>query len=285
MKKLCSFFMALVMCACLWGCGEAEVQEPSDMEDKPSSGDTSEDAQAGKAETEPEPETKEADYPFEDEEGRTHYQIYFNGSLIETDHDAYSYPEEPNGAYYPIVEILAQMGVESLFDEQTQALAARVNGQVITCRSDKSDIVIGKTTLGGTAPEYFDGCFYVPSYTFMHLLDAVVDFNGDRSGVTITTDTVIDPSLSGTDGLSISSQSVASLGDPVCTGAEACPTCGGTGRAICTLCSGTGSSTQYSQTRDPVSGQYVIRSSRVFCSRCGGSGRAVCPTCGGTGRK
>ncbi|MEA4920827.1 MAG: hypothetical protein VB078_07895 [Clostridiaceae bacterium] len=281
MKKLYILLLAVFMCASLSGCGEKELQTSDEGE--ASSDSISGDTQADKAEAESDEET--AAYPFEDEEGRTHYQIYLNGSLIETDHDAYSYPEEPDGAYYPIVEILSQMGVECLFDEQIEALATRVNGQVITCRSDKTDIVIGKTTLGGTAPEYLDGCFYVPSFVFMHIIDAVVDFNSDRSGVTITTDTVIDASKSGTDGLSISSQSVFLLGEPVCTGSEACPTCGGTGRAVCTLCSGTGSSTQYSQTRDPISGQYAIRSTRVFCSRCGGSGRAVCPTCGGTGRK
>ena len=43
----------------------------------------------------------------------------------------------------------------------------------------------------------------VAAYTFMHLLNATVDFTSDRSGVTMTTDTVIDPNTSGTEGLSI----------------------------------------------------------------------------------
>ncbi|MDO4543566.1 MAG: hypothetical protein Q4C01_03345 [Clostridia bacterium] len=201
-----------------------------------------------------EPEIIELIYPFEDAEGRIHHRIYINGELVETAHDAYTYPSEPNGAYYPIVEILEHLGVECLFDEHLEALTTRVNGQVITCKTDKSDIVIGSVTLGGTSPEYIDGCFYVPSYTFMRLLDAVVDFTPDRSGVTISTDITIDAENSGTRGLSISTAAISDLGESLYSGAQACPTCGGTGRAICTSCSGTGSPTQYVQVYDPVCG-------------------------------
>ncbi len=224
-------------------------------------------------------------YPFEDGEGRIHHQIYINGELVKTDHDAYTYTGEPKGAYYPIVEILEHLGVECLFDEHLEALTTRVNGQVITCKSDSSDIVVGKSTLGGAAPEYIDGCFYVPSYTFMHLLDAVVDFTVDRGGVTIVTDTIIDTATSGTVGLSISTEAVPGLGEPIYSGTHACSTCGGTGRAICTSCSGTGGTAQYTQKRDPISGQMTIQSSRGFCSRCGASGRATCPSCGGSGKR
>lgn len=62
-------------------------------------------------------ETEAVIYPFEDDEGRIYHQIYINGELTETDHDAYTYPDEPKGAYYPIVEILEHLGVECLFDE------------------------------------------------------------------------------------------------------------------------------------------------------------------------
>lgn len=227
---------------------------------------------------------KEAAYPFEDNERRIHHQIYINGMLIETDHDAYTYPEEPKGAYYPIVEILKHLGVECLFDEHMEVLTTRLNGQVITCKTDSSDIVVGKSTLGGTAPEYIDGCFYVPSYTFMHLLNAVVDFTADRSGVTITTDTIIDSANSGTAGLSISIEAVSNLGEALYSGSEACGSCGSTGKSICTFCSGVGSVTQYTQAYDPITKQYKIQSTRAFCSRCGGSGRSTCGTCGGTGK-
>jgi hypothetical protein len=296
MKSTILSVIALLLCLTLCACsGDQSVAAPSN---EPTSAPSQTDASSQYVEPSPdsdseptapptpaEPEEKEAEYPFEDNDGRIHHQIYINGELVDTDHDAYTYPDEPKGAYYPIVEILEYLSVECLFDEHLEALTTRVNGQVITCKSDNSDIAIGKTTLGGTAPEYIDGCFYVPSYTFMHLLDAVVDFTADRSGVTIKTDMAIDTADSGTAGLSLSSEAIPGLGEALYTGAQACPSCGGTGRSICTSCSGTGGTTQYIQVRDPISGSYTMQSSRAFCSRCGGSGRSTCPTCGGTGSR
>lgn len=268
MRKTLLVILSLILCISLCGCSN----DPKPI--SPPKGEESE-----------EPSTQEAVYPFIDEEGRTHYAIYVNGEQIQTEHDAYTYPDEPKGAYYPIVEVLEHLGVKCLFDEHLEALTTRVNGQIITCKTDSSDIVIGKHTLGGAAPEYIDGCFYVPSYTFMHLLDAVVDFTPDRSGVTITTEMTIDTAASGTKGLSISAAAVPGLGKPLYSGAQACLTCGGSGAALCASCSGTGGSTQYIQKQDPLTGQMTIQSTRVFCSRCHGSGRVVCPTCGGTGKK
>lgn len=290
MKKTILAVIAILLCLTLCACsGDQNGGAPSD---EPSSSTLQTDTTppsiepSSDADSEPtEPEEKEAEYPFEDDDGRIHYQIYINGELTETDHDAYTYPDEPKGAYYPIVEILEHLGVKCLFDEHLEALTTRVNGQVITCKSDSSDIVVGKTTLGGAAPEYIDGCFYVPSYTFMHLLDAVVDFTADRSGVTIKTDTAIDTADSGTAGLSISAEAVPDLGEALYTGAQACSSCGGTGRSICTSCSGTGGRVQYTQKRDPISGQMTIQSSRGFCSCCGASGRTTCPSCGGSGKR
>lgn len=282
MRKALIIFLLIILSISLCTCSNNTASVSSDkLSTSPAQGKSSPEGSKESVEQ----DTREAVYPFTDEEGRTHYQIYINGEMIQTEHDAYTYPDEPDGAYYPIVEILKHFGIECLFDEHMEALTTRVNGQIITCKTDSSDIVIGKYTLGGTSPEYIDGCFYVPSYTFMRLLDAVVDFTSDRSGVTITTETTIDTAASGTAGLSISAETVPDLGKPLYSGAQACPTCGGSGRAICTSCSGTGSSTQYAQVRDPISGQYTIRSNRVFCSHCGGSGRAVCPTCGGTGKR
>jgi hypothetical protein len=285
-----TLLLCLTLCACSGSQGVgAPSNEPSpapaQTDAPPPSAEPSPDADSEATEPPAEPEEKDAEYPFEDDDGRIHHQIYINVELAETDLDAYTYPDEPKGAYYPIVEILEHLGVECLFDEHLEALTTRVNGQVIICKSDNSDIVVGKTTLGGTSPEYIDGCFYVPSYTFMHLLDAVVDFTADRSGVTIKIDTAIDTADSGTAGLSLSSEAIPGLGEALYTGAQACPSCGGTGRSICTSCSGTGGTTQYVQVRDPITGSYTMQSSRAFCSRCGGSGRSTCPTCGGTGSK
>ncbi len=296
MNKIITVSLSLILCIVLCSCsnsGQGDMGEPSS--EPPTQSETAPEQSSEVAEpsqskvitneAESKPETDAVAYPFEDSEGRVHHQIYINGELVETDHDAYTYPDEPKGAYYPIVEILEHLGVECLFDEHLEALTTRINGQVITCKSDNSDIVVGKTTLGGAAPKYIDGCFYVPSYTFMHLLDAVVDFNTDRSGVTINTEKAIDTADSGTAGLSISAEAIPGLGEALYSGAQTCPTCGGTGRAICTSCSGTGGTTQYIQKRDPISGQMTIQSSRGFCSRCGASGRSTCPTCGGTGSR
>jgi len=283
MKRLCTILLTAALLLSLSACGAAVSQpaEPAVIAPTPETGPTSsegEKAQADEAE-------KEASYPFEDTDGRVHHLIYINDELVETEHDAYTYPSEPKGAYYPIAEVLEQLGVECLYDESAGMLKTRLNGQTITCKTDSTDILVGKTTLGGTAPEIVDGCLFVPSYTFMQLMDAVVDFTSDRSGVTIDTDMAIDKNSSGIDGLSLSESTVGSLGEVLYTGNAACPCCGGTGRAICTSCYGTGGTTQYRQVKDPISGQYTVQSSRAFCSRCGGSGQATCPMCGGSGRR
>lgn len=288
MKKLALILaagMLLLLCAC--GTAEQTAQEPpSDAAEV-----TGTEPAAPPAET-PEATADESaaepaapGYPYEDDQGRTHYQLYINGELVETQHDPYTYAEEPDGAFYPIVEVLKALGVECLFDSDLMQLTTRLNGQVITCGTGDTDIVVGKTTLGGTAPEYVDDCFYVPSYTFMQLLDATVDFTPDRSGVTLTTDTVVDPGTSGVAGLSLSSPAGTALGEQKVSGAEACASCHGTGRAVCTFCSGTGSITQFLQTRDPITGQMTIHSTHTSCSRCGGSGYVTCSACGGSGRR
>jgi len=268
MKRALMICMTAILCLSLFACGQKDLSD-KDM-------GQSDDALK---------EATEISYPYEDGDGRIHHQLFINGDLVTTQHDPYTYLDNPKGTFYPIVEILDALEVECLFNESPATLTTKLNGQIITCRADNTDIVIGKTTLGGTAPEYIDGCFYVPSYTFMHLLDAVVDFTPNRSGVTITTDMVIDHGSSGTAGLSLSSQSVSRLGGALVTGADACPACGGTGKNICTFCSGLGSVTQYSQVYDPLTNQLKMQSSHVLCSRCGGSGRATCAICGGSGRR
>lgn len=280
MKKILLLILAIVLCLSLCACTGVKQQTAS-----PS---TQTDTSSNQSDTVPQTsasEEKELTFPYEDSEGRVHHQLYINGELIKTQHDPYTYPSEPKGAYYPIVEILAHLGVECLFDENLQMLTTRLNDNVITCKAGSSDIVIGKKTLGGKAPQYVDGCFYVPSYTFMELMNAVVDFTTDRSGVTITTNMVIDSASSGINGLSISKENIPALGEQHYTGSEACSLCGGTGRSICTFCSGTGSVAQYTQVYDPITKQNKMQNTRVFCSRCGGSGRITCAMCGGSGKR
>lgn len=285
MKKIFPFILAAVMALSLCSCGGNDSSGPGTSGQ---SGTSSSAAVSGKntadASTTEEPKTEQPSYPYVDTEGRTRYRLYINGKLAETQHDPYTYASEPNGAYYPIVEILGQLGVECLFDESIQTLTTKINGTVITCSSGNKDITVGKKTLGGTAPEYVEDCFFVPSYTFMELLNAVVDFNSDRSGATITTDLSIDQSTSGTQGLSISAESAEKIGEKKHTGAEACALCGGTGKSFCTRCSGTGSVTQYMQKRDPITGQMTITNTKTFCSFCSG-GRTVCHGCGGSGKR
>ena len=224
-------------------------------------------------------------YPYVDTEGRTRYQLYINNKLIETQHDPYTYASEPNGAYYPIVEIFNELGVECLFDESIGTLTTKINGVVIKCSNGNEDIIVGNKTLGCTASEYIDDCFYVPSFTFIELLDAVVDFNNDRSGVTITTDLAINTATSGIQGLSISADTVNTIGEKIHTGNDACPSCGGTGKGLCTRCSGTGYVTTYIQKWDPITNRMTITSTRTICSSCGGTGRTTCPACGGSGQQ
>lgn len=283
MKKLCMILLNAALLLALSACGNTASQPAESTEVTPSQ--ETEPTSSEEAPTQADETEKEVSYPFEDEEGRMHHLIYINDALVETEHDAYTYPAEPKGAYYPIAEVLEQLGVECLYDESVGMLKTRLNGQTITCKTDSTDIVVGKTTLGGTAPEIVDGCLFVPSYTFMQLMDAVVNFTSDRSGVTIDTDLEIDKNSSGIEGLSLSESALGSLGEVLYSGNAACSCCGGTGRAICTSCYGAGGTTQYMQARDPISGQYTIQSSRAFCSRCDGSGRATCPMCGGSGSR
>lgn len=285
MKKILAYLLAVVMalslCSCDWG-GSSQPDTSGQ------SGTSSSAAVSGKntidvSATE-EPKTEQLSYPYVDTEGRTRHQLYFNGKLVKTQHDPYTYASEPKGAYYPIVEIFEQLGVKCLYDESVGTLTTKINGTIIICSTGNKDITVGKKTLGGTAPEYVEDCFFVPSYTFMELLDAVVDFNSDRSGVTITTNMSIDKVTSGTQGLSISAKSAEKIGEKKHTGAEACALCGGTGKSFCTRCSGTGSVTQYMQKRDPVTGQMTITNTKTFCSFCSG-GRTVCHGCGGSGKR
>jgi len=285
MKRLCVILLAAALLLTLSACGKTAAPAETDKGNAAAPTREAEPASAEEAPAPADETEKDVSYPFEDEDGRVHHLIYINDALVETEHDAYTYPSEPKGAYYPIAEVLEQLGVECLYDESAGMLKTKLNGQTITCKTDSTDIVVGKTTLGGTAPEIVDGCMFVPSYTFMQLMDAVVDFTSDRSGVTIDTDMEIDKASSGTEGLSLSESTVGNLGEVLYTGNAACSCCGGTGRAICTSCYGTGGTTQYIQARDPVSGQYTIQSSRAFCSRCGGSGRTTCPMCGGSGSR
>lgn len=287
MKKLLTYVlivaMALTLCSCDRNGNSSQPDKASDTFSGQSSSSPTATIpnQSGTKDVHPE----QLSYPYVDTDGRTRYQLYINGELLETQNDPYTYASEPDGAYYPIVEVLEYLGVECLFDEHVQTLTTKINGTVITCSTGNKDITVGKKTLGGTAPEYINECFFVPSYAFMELLDAVVDFNSDRSGVTITTDLAIDSATSGIQGLSISTEAANKTGEKLYSGSKACATCGGTGKSFCARCSGTGSVTQYLQNRNPATGQMTITSAKTICTACGGNGRTTCHRCGGSGKR
>lgn len=280
MKKLFTYLLITAMVLTLCSCSHNENSHKPDIASEKSSPSATNSDKSGAEEV----KTKQLSYPYVDTEGRTRYQLYINGKLVKTKHDPYTYANKPKGAYYPIVEIFEYLGVECLFDKSVQTLTTKINGTVITCSTGNKDISVGKKTLGGTAPEYIDDCFFVPSYTFMELLDAVVDFNNDRSGVTIKTNLAINPATSGIRGLSISTKAANDIGKKVYSGPNTCTACGGTGRSYCSRCSGTGFITQYLQTRNPATGQMTITSTKTICMSCSGSGCCKCHVCGGKGK-
>lgn len=286
MKRIAVLFLLLSVSITLNSCGGKNTDHIANIDTKAdllSNSDSS--AAAQSAQTDAATDAVKPEYPYQDTEGRMRYLMFINGKPVQLQHAPYSYPGNPKGAYYPIVEVLDYLNIDCLYDNSLMTLTTKVNGQIITCSANDKSIKVGKATMTGAAPEYVEDCFFVPSYVFMQLLNAVVDFNADRSGVTLTTAMVIDPATSGTGGLSISPAVVNNLGERHYSGSEACSTCGGTGKSICTLCSGTGYTTQYQQKYDPITHQLKIQSSRATCPRCSGSGKSPCSACGGSGHK
>lgn len=235
----------------------------------------------------------EQSFPFKDEEGRMRYKLEINGSEVQTKNLPFTYPNEPKGGYYPVVDVLSHMGVDCLYSEDETTLITRINGDVLTVSAATAEIIYGKNKFQSdtATPVIIDGCLYVPSFLFMVLFDdGVVDFSGDRSTATLETNATIDLASTGTAGLSIPSTGALGI---VGAGSGAaglseqlnCSVCRGTGRSICTYCSGTGSKIEYQQAYDPVSKTYKQTQKRVFCPVCGASGTVTCPSCGGSGRR
>lgn len=266
MKRLFSIILAIVMLFSICSCestGESTTKAGTQAENT--------------AKEEP-----PVAYPFEDGEGRVRYQFYINGDLVETDHAPYTYPDEPKGAYYPLIDVLEYFGIECLFDETAGTLATKVNGQTLTAYSGDQDIVVGKVTMSGSAPEYVEDCFFVPSYVFMQLLDGVVDFTEDGAGVTLTTDIIINTETSGIEGLTLSAESYT--GDQLYSGSEACPTCHGSGVLFCASCGAQGRTVSWGMKYDPVTGTQTPTQTYNNCGSCGATGHRSCYSCGGTGK-
>ncbi len=142
-------------------------------------------------------------FPYEDEAGRTRYQLIINGETVDTESLPFSISGE-KGAYYPLKDVLAFFDVPCLISESSRAATGRVNGTVFKAQAQMPEMTVGKLTLGsGSTPQYVDGCLYVPSYLFMELMDATVDFTSDLSGATLVTDITIDVDESTTKGLKL----------------------------------------------------------------------------------
>lgn len=108
MKHVLTICAILVFCLSLCACGQNEpsVQPEQTNETSPSQATTQPEATpSGENEQQADSEAAEITYPYEDTEGRVRHQLYINGELVETQHDPYTYPSEPKGAFYPIVEI------------------------------------------------------------------------------------------------------------------------------------------------------------------------------------
>jgi hypothetical protein len=152
---------------------------------------------------EPRPTETAALYPYEDEDGRIRHQLMINGELVETEHLPFSLPGE-KGAYYPLEDVLGHFGIRCLVNETSRSATGRVNGVKFTVQARWPKITVGKSTIESiVAPRYVDGCLYVPSFLFMELLDATVDFTADRAAATLVTDAAIDAKSATADGLTL----------------------------------------------------------------------------------
>lgn len=211
-KRIAAFISILIMFA-FCACGAPATVLPHGESEAPLSSSPEPDSSAAtlptKA-TQPEQETQtpipaatSPPYPFEDEDGRTRYRLIINGETVDTDNLPFSVSGE-KGAYYPLEDTLAFFDVPCLINESSRAATGRVNGAVFKAQARVPEMTVGKVTLGpGSTPQYIDGCLYVPSYLFMELMDATVDFTSDRSGATLVTDITIDADKSSTDGLKL----------------------------------------------------------------------------------
>jgi len=234
-------------------------------------------------------------YPFKDDAGRMRYRLVINGHDVDTKNLPFTYPDAPKGGYYPLVDVLAHLGVDCLSSEDGNAVTTKINGKVLQVTSGAAKMTYGSKSVESPTdtPVFIDSCIYVPSFLFMVIFDdGIVNFNGDRSAATLDTSTAIKLADSGTEGLSIPNTGAAASGSSGSgssgggrSDAAICGTCNGSGHSICTYCGGTGTKVEYQQAYDPISKQYKQTQKTVFCPRCGGRGQVVCPSCGGTGKR
>ena len=206
-------------------------------------------------------------FPFEDDEGRTRYRLVINGTEVETKNYPFTLPDEPNGGYYPIEDVLNCFGVACLTNEDESACATVINNDLIQVFADSPTLTYGSKTISAVdtevVPVVVDGALYVPSFFLMQFSDSsIVDFCDDRSAATLDTDIVVDVSTSGLVGVDTSMLERGS-GQVVTNGEHRCPRCGGAGGHNVTV-----------QDKYWNQGQWIptLKSSWEVCPYCGGSG-------------
>lgn len=202
MKRIIDCVLIAVLLG-LGACGApvSSVEAPVEQQSESSEGDSA--AEATQAIPTPEPTTTTLPYPYTDDEGRLRHQLIINGNTINTEHLPFSIEAE-KGAYYPLEDVLGFFRIPFLINESSRAATGRVNGSVFKAQAHVPEMTVGKSTLGASvSPKCVDGCLYVPSFLFMELLGATVDFTPDRSGATLVTDIAIDPETSTLEGLTL----------------------------------------------------------------------------------
>ncbi|MEA4896088.1 MAG: hypothetical protein VB064_12640 [Oscillospiraceae bacterium] len=210
-------------------------------------------------------------FPFEDSEGRTRYRLVINETEVETQNHPFTLPEEPNGGYYPIEDVLNFLGVACLTNDDHSALVTVVNGSIIRAFANSPTLTYGSKTISAvdadTVSVVIDGALYVPSFLLMQLSDnSIVDFSADRSAATLDTDIVVDVPTSGLVGVNesmLKQDTPSSSGQVAVDGAHRCTQCGGAG----------GYNEQYFD-QVMVNGrwQQIPKSRWRSCPVCGGSG-------------
>lgn len=287
-ERIFLLLLAGMLCIALSSCG----QNQSPVASSPETATSEETAQKNGLKP-------EQTFPYKDDEGKTRYRLVINGQEVQTENLPFTYPDAPKGGYYPLEDVLADLGVECLCSGDKSALTTKINGKVLKVAAGVVEMTYGPKTvkgLGTEAPVCLNECLYVPGFLFMSIFDnGIVGFSGDRSAATLDTNIDINLADSGTAGLSVPHMGGGTAGDVSGgngaggsggkVGRADCGTCSGSGRSICTYCGGSGSKIEFQQAYDPVSKQYKQTQKTVRCPRCGGSGKVSCPTCGGSGKR
>ncbi len=275
MKRLFFIGLILILCLSLCSCGSTGDSSDNASDTNRSTGIIENELAASVTEQPAQPsaalETEESNpgvsFPFEDDEGRTRYRLVINGTEVETENYPFTLPDEPNGGYYPIEDVLNCFGVACLTNEDKSACATVINNDLIQVFADSPTLTYGSKTISAVdtevVPVVVDGALYVPSFFLMQFSDSsIVDFSDDRSAATLDTDIVVDVSTSGLVGVDTSMLERGS-GQVVTNGEHRCPRCGGAGGRNVTV-----------QDKYWNQGQWIptLKSSWEVCPYCGGSG-------------